>query len=158
MAGTSRCDLKQLARPIIITLIHDIVVEQNRLLSGMVKIVQTEDRSNGTGLCNDKTCPTMSAGGYVHSLDESGPSDVLTLELGPHTPGSIPTVTPSTFQPRPISSTFRLGSLAKFRMRLSSLPERSSRRLHYLSHSKLAAIHIIGSESPRDFLSDSKSS
>ncbi|KAI5370306.1 Putative MOB kinase activator family [Septoria linicola] len=43
------------------------VVEQNRLLSGMVKIVQTEDRSNGTGLCNDKTCPTMSAGGTTYT-------------------------------------------------------------------------------------------
>lgn len=40
-----------------------VVVEQNRLLSGMVKIVQTEDRSNGVGLCNEKSCPTMSAGG-----------------------------------------------------------------------------------------------
>lgn len=43
------------------------VVEQNRLLSGMVKIVQTEDRSNGVGLCNEKSCPTMSAGGTTYT-------------------------------------------------------------------------------------------
>lgn len=31
----------------------------------MIKIVQTEDRSKGICLCNDKSCPTMSAGAYV---------------------------------------------------------------------------------------------
>lgn len=39
------------------------VAEQNRLLTGMIKVVQTEDKTNHVCLCNDKTCPTMSAGG-----------------------------------------------------------------------------------------------
>lgn len=39
-----------------------VVVEQNRLLSGMVKIIQTEERSSGRAICNEQTCPTMSAG------------------------------------------------------------------------------------------------
>ncbi|KAK4634989.1 Maintenance of ploidy protein mob2 [Fulvia fulva] len=38
------------------------VVEQNRLLGGMVKMTQTEDRSTGVPVCNVKDCPTMSAG------------------------------------------------------------------------------------------------
>lgn len=38
------------------------VTEQSRLLGGMIKIMQTEDRTNGVGLCNEKSCPTMSAG------------------------------------------------------------------------------------------------
>ncbi|EME49560.1 hypothetical protein DOTSEDRAFT_122217 [Dothistroma septosporum NZE10] len=38
------------------------VVEQNRLLGGMVKMVQTEDRTTGVPICNVKDCPTMSAG------------------------------------------------------------------------------------------------
>ena len=37
------------------------VVEQNRLLSGMIKCVQFEGRSSGA-VCNEQTCPTMSAG------------------------------------------------------------------------------------------------
>ncbi|KAM3418576.1 hypothetical protein BST61_g4552 [Cercospora zeina] len=43
------------------------IVEQNRLLTGMVKIVQTDDRSSGVGLCNEKCCPTMSAGGTTYT-------------------------------------------------------------------------------------------
>lgn len=39
-----------------------LVVEQNRLLSGMIKCVQSEDRSSGRSVCNEATCPTMSAG------------------------------------------------------------------------------------------------
>lgn len=38
------------------------VVEQNRLLSGMIKCVQSEDRSSGRSVCNEHSCPTMSAG------------------------------------------------------------------------------------------------
>lgn len=38
------------------------VVEQNRNLSGMLKIVQEPDRSSGLPICNDRTCPAMSAG------------------------------------------------------------------------------------------------
>ena len=41
------------------------VVEQNRLLSGMIKYVQAADRSTGQAVCNEHTCPTMSAGPYV---------------------------------------------------------------------------------------------
>ncbi|WPG99380.1 Hypothetical protein R9X50_00219400 [Acrodontium crateriforme] len=38
------------------------IVEQNRLLGGMIKATQAEDRSTGRLLCNDQICSTMSAG------------------------------------------------------------------------------------------------
>lgn len=38
------------------------VVEQNRLLTGMLLCVQEKDRTNGRPTCNDMTCPTMTAG------------------------------------------------------------------------------------------------
>ncbi|EME88969.1 uncharacterized protein MYCFIDRAFT_100007, partial [Pseudocercospora fijiensis CIRAD86] len=43
------------------------IVEQNRLLAGMIKIVQTEDRSKGICLCNEKSCPSMSAGATTYT-------------------------------------------------------------------------------------------
>lgn len=40
-----------------------LVVEQNRLLSGMIKCVQgTPDATSGRSLCNEQVCPTMAAG------------------------------------------------------------------------------------------------
>lgn len=41
------------------------VSEQYRLLAGMIKIIQEVDPTKGRALCNDQTCPTMSAGKYV---------------------------------------------------------------------------------------------
>ncbi|KAK0793131.1 hypothetical protein LTR91_024825 [Friedmanniomyces endolithicus] len=38
------------------------IVEQNRLLSGMIKCTQGEDRSSGRSVCSETGCPTMSAG------------------------------------------------------------------------------------------------
>lgn len=38
------------------------VVEQNRLMDGMLKIVQELDRNTGLPLCNQHTCPAMTAG------------------------------------------------------------------------------------------------
>ena len=43
------------------------VVEQNRLLSGMIKCVQSPDKTTGQSVCNESTCPTMSAGPYVYT-------------------------------------------------------------------------------------------
>ncbi|KAK5114913.1 hypothetical protein LTR62_002072 [Meristemomyces frigidus] len=43
------------------------IVEQNRLLSGIIKCVQSEDRSSGRSVCNEITCPTMSAGSTVYT-------------------------------------------------------------------------------------------
>ncbi|GAB7363925.1 hypothetical protein MBLNU230_g4487t2 [Neophaeotheca triangularis] len=43
------------------------LVEQNRLLTGMVKIVQTSNSSRGGPCCNEQTCPTMSAGSTVYT-------------------------------------------------------------------------------------------
>ena len=53
-------------------LLTRIVVEQYRLLDGLIKVVQEADRGPdpehardvGVPLCNRNTCPTMSAGGY----------------------------------------------------------------------------------------------
>jgi len=38
------------------------VVEQNRLLDGMLKIIQEQDRNTGLPICNQQSCPSMSAG------------------------------------------------------------------------------------------------
>lgn len=38
------------------------VSEQYRLLGGMLKIVQEIDPKTGRSICNEQTCPTMSAG------------------------------------------------------------------------------------------------
>lgn len=39
-----------------------IVSEQYRLLGGMLKIVQEVDVIKGRSICNEQTCPSMSAG------------------------------------------------------------------------------------------------
>lgn len=43
------------------------VVEMNRLLTGLIQVIQEVDTNNGQALCNNDTCPTMSAGRYVHA-------------------------------------------------------------------------------------------
>ncbi|KAI6822110.1 Mob1/phocein [Hortaea werneckii] len=42
------------------------VVEQIRLLTGMLRCVHTEDRSTGLSVCNERDCPAMSAGATVY--------------------------------------------------------------------------------------------
>ncbi|GAB7339016.1 hypothetical protein MBLNU457_5681t2 [Dothideomycetes sp. NU457] len=53
------------AKPVLIEegewLAHQ-VVEQNRLLDGMLKIIQEADRNTGLPMCNQQTCPAMNAG------------------------------------------------------------------------------------------------
>ena len=44
-----------------------VVVEMNRLLTGLIQVIQEVDTNTGLALCNDHSCPTMSAGRYVHS-------------------------------------------------------------------------------------------
>lgn len=39
------------------------VVEQYRLLDGMIMIIKTVDERTGRPVCNPDTCPTMSAAG-----------------------------------------------------------------------------------------------
>ena len=41
------------------------VVEQYRLLHGMLQVIQEVNSVNGYPICNEQTCPTMSAGRYV---------------------------------------------------------------------------------------------
>ncbi|RMY47820.1 hypothetical protein D0864_14999, partial [Hortaea werneckii] len=41
-------------------------VEQIRLLTGMLRCVQVEDRSTGQSVCNERECPAMSAGATVY--------------------------------------------------------------------------------------------
>lgn len=41
------------------------VVEQNRLLHGMLQVIQEVNSHTGLPICNETTCPTMSAGRYV---------------------------------------------------------------------------------------------
>lgn len=42
------------------------VVEQYRLLHGMLQVIQEVNSVTGLPICNENTCPTMSAGRYVH--------------------------------------------------------------------------------------------
>ncbi len=37
----------------------------NRLLTGMIQVIQEVDTNTGLAICNEKSCPTMSAGRYV---------------------------------------------------------------------------------------------
>lgn len=41
------------------------VVEMNRLLTGLIQVIQEVDTNTGIALCNEQSCPTMSAGRYV---------------------------------------------------------------------------------------------
>ena len=41
----------------------------NRLLTGMIKVIQEVDTNTGLAICNEKTCPTMSAGRYVSIMN-----------------------------------------------------------------------------------------
>lgn len=42
-----------------------LVVEQYRLLHGMLQVIQEVNSVTGLPICNENTCPTMSAGRYV---------------------------------------------------------------------------------------------
>lgn len=42
-----------------------LVVEQYRLLHGMLQVVQEVNGVTNLSICNENTCPTMSAGRYV---------------------------------------------------------------------------------------------
>lgn len=42
-----------------------LVVEQYRLLHGMLQVIQEVNGVTGYPICNETTCPTMSAGRYV---------------------------------------------------------------------------------------------
>ncbi|RMZ77546.1 hypothetical protein DV737_g4352, partial [Chaetothyriales sp. CBS 132003] len=48
------------------------LVEMNRLLAGMLQVVQEVDANTGRALCNDSTCPTMSAGRLTYTWLENG--------------------------------------------------------------------------------------
>ena len=43
-------------------MLNSIVVEMNRLLAGMIQVIQEVDTNTGMALCNEVNCPTMSAG------------------------------------------------------------------------------------------------
>ncbi|KAK7700937.1 hypothetical protein SLS57_011914 [Botryosphaeria dothidea] len=45
----------------------DEVVEQYRLLDGMIMIIKTVDERTGRPVCNPDTCPTMSAAGHTYT-------------------------------------------------------------------------------------------
>lgn len=40
-------------------------MEMNRLLTGMIQVIQETDTNTGQPLCNEHSCPTMSAGRYA---------------------------------------------------------------------------------------------
>jgi hypothetical protein len=61
-----QCKVAPIKHAQVLTL---VVVEMNRLLAGMLQVVQEVDTNTGMALCNEVTCPTMSAGrSVVHQL------------------------------------------------------------------------------------------
>ncbi|EMD01243.1 hypothetical protein BAUCODRAFT_53158, partial [Baudoinia panamericana UAMH 10762] len=49
------------------------LVEQNRLLTGLIKTASAEDRTTGRPVCNEVTCPSMSAGSTTYTwIDTKG--------------------------------------------------------------------------------------
>lgn len=48
------------------------VVEMNRLLTGLIQVIQEIDTNTGLALCNEHTCPTMSAGRLTYTWLENG--------------------------------------------------------------------------------------
>ncbi|KAF2428877.1 protein kinase-like protein activator [Tothia fuscella] len=58
------------AKPVLVEegewLAHQ-VVEQYRLLDGMIQIVRTPDEKTGQPICNPDNCPTMSASGHTYT-------------------------------------------------------------------------------------------
>lgn len=62
-----------------------VVVEQYRLLHGMLQVIQETNTVTGIPLCNENSCPTMSAGRYVNNTSLSlsfTVSDVILVQ--PH--------------------------------------------------------------------------
>ncbi|PNS19961.1 hypothetical protein CAC42_7928 [Sphaceloma murrayae] len=61
------------AKPVLV----EEVVEQNRLLDGMLKIVQEQDRTSGVAICNPHSCPSMTAGpGVTYTWLDSNKNSV----------------------------------------------------------------------------------
>ncbi|KAE9972351.1 hypothetical protein BLS_004061 [Venturia inaequalis] len=58
------------AKPVLVEegewLAHQ-VVEQYRLLDGMIQIIRTPDEKTGVAICNPDVCPTMSASGHTYT-------------------------------------------------------------------------------------------
>ncbi|OAP59492.1 hypothetical protein AYL99_06790 [Fonsecaea erecta] len=48
------------------------LVEMNRLLTGMIQVIQEVDTNTGLPLCNEQQCPTMSAGRLTYTWLENG--------------------------------------------------------------------------------------
>ncbi|KAK5047906.1 hypothetical protein LTR84_006094 [Exophiala bonariae] len=48
------------------------LVEMNRLLTGMIQVIQEVDTNTGQPLCNEHSCPTMSAGRLTYTWLENG--------------------------------------------------------------------------------------
>jgi hypothetical protein len=58
----------------------------NRLLAGMIQVIQEVDTNNGMALCNEVTCPTMSAGRYAQFRLTMNTKSLIS-SAGSHTPG-----------------------------------------------------------------------
>lgn len=83
----------------------------NRLLTGMIQVIQEIDTNTGYPICNDHTCPTMSAGRLTYTWLENGrpakiPAPSYIIRVQKWIVGKIhdPIVFP-TDPPREISST-----------------------------------------------------
>ncbi|KAJ9498655.1 hypothetical protein H2202_005841 [Exophiala xenobiotica] len=48
------------------------LVEMNRLLTAMIQVIQETDTNTGVPLCNEVSCPTMSAGRLTYTWLENG--------------------------------------------------------------------------------------
>lgn len=148
----------------------------NRLLTGMIQVIQEVDTNTGQPLCNEQSCPTMSAGRYVLLLPSKPPLCTVTKHppLASHTLGSRTDDLPK-FLPHLTLSVFNDGLLARFMTRMSSPPTlqqlllppptfqvtwdptlqaQPPRSLHLqaTNHSPLSPDRTIGSANPPDSL------
>lgn len=51
----------------------------NRLLVGMIQVIQEVDTNTGLAICNERECPTMSAGRYTHTTNTHARPEIANL-------------------------------------------------------------------------------
>jgi MOB kinase activator 1 len=56
----------------------------NRLLVGMIQVIQEVDINTGVAICNERECPTMSAGRYKHTADVHPQREVTNIPIQTH--------------------------------------------------------------------------
>jgi hypothetical protein len=56
----------------------------NRLLVGMIQVIQEVDINTGFAVCNERECPTMSAGRYTHTANVNPRREITNIYIQTH--------------------------------------------------------------------------